>query len=71
MDRALSIDPQAAERRDALVGRLFESILGTFDVFSVYGHTGDPCPRCRAPLVRTVQAGRTTTFCKKCQVRRR
>jgi formamidopyrimidine-DNA glycosylase len=41
------------------------------DTFSVYGHAGEPCPRCRSPLARTVQAGRTTTFCKKCQVRRR
>jgi formamidopyrimidine-DNA glycosylase len=41
------------------------------DTFSVYGHTGEPCPRCHARLVRVVQAGRTTTYCKQCQVRRR
>ena len=27
---------QDAERRDALVGRLFEATLGTMDVFTVY-----------------------------------
>jgi formamidopyrimidine-DNA glycosylase len=41
------------------------------DVFFAYGHTGDPCPRDRTPFVRVVQAGRTTTFCKRCQIRRR
>jgi formamidopyrimidine-DNA glycosylase len=41
------------------------------DVFSVYGHTGEPCPRCGTRLARVVQAGRTTTFCKHCQIRRK
>jgi formamidopyrimidine-DNA glycosylase len=41
------------------------------DTFAVYGHTGNPCPRCRSRLARVVQAGRTTTFCRKCQIRRR
>jgi formamidopyrimidine-DNA glycosylase len=41
------------------------------DVFAVYGHTGEPCPRDGTRLVRTVQGGRTTTFCKHCQLRRR
>jgi formamidopyrimidine-DNA glycosylase len=40
------------------------------DVFSVYGRAGEPCPRCRSPIARVVLGGRTTTFCKKCQVRR-
>lgn len=35
-----TIQPSAGERRDALVGRLFESLLGTLDLFAVYlGHT--------------------------------
>lgn len=36
---ATTIDPtadQAAERRDALVGRLFEAVLGTMDLLNVY-----------------------------------
>jgi len=41
------------------------------DTFFAYGHTGQPCPRDRTPFVRVVQAGRTTTFCKHCQIRRR
>jgi formamidopyrimidine-DNA glycosylase len=41
------------------------------DRFSVYGRTGQPCPRCGAPLARVIIAGRTTTFCKRCQRLRR
>ena len=37
--------------------------------FSVYAKQGQPCPRCRAKLVRIVQAGRSTVFCPKCQRR--
>jgi formamidopyrimidine-DNA glycosylase len=33
----------------------------------VYGRTGEPCRRCRAPIVRLVQAGRSTFFCPVCQ----
>src|SRR5579883_382746 len=37
---------------------------------SAYGRAGQPCPRCGAPLVRQMLAGRSTTFCPRCQVRR-
>jgi formamidopyrimidine-DNA glycosylase len=40
------------------------------DVFSVYGRAGEPCPRCGSPIARVVLGGRTTTFCKRCQIRR-
>lgn len=33
----------------------------------VYGKTGEPCPRCKAPLVRVVVGGRSSHFCPKCQ----
>lgn len=33
----------------------------------VYAKQGQPCPRCGAPIVRTVQAQRSTFWCKKCQ----
>jgi formamidopyrimidine-DNA glycosylase len=33
----------------------------------VYGRTGEPCRHCRAPIVRLVQAGRSTFFCPICQ----
>jgi formamidopyrimidine-DNA glycosylase len=37
--------------------------------FRVYGRAGEPCPRCRATLVRIVLGARGTTFCPRCQPR--
>jgi formamidopyrimidine-DNA glycosylase len=36
----------------------------------VYGREGRPCQRCRTPIVRIVQAQRSTFFCPCCQPRR-
>lgn len=33
----------------------------------VYGHEGDPCPACGAPLRRMVIGGRSSVFCPRCQ----
>lgn len=33
----------------------------------VYGRTGKPCPRCGAPIIRTLLGGRATFFCTSCQ----
>lgn len=33
----------------------------------VYGKEGEPCERCRTPIERIVQAGRSTFFCPACQ----
>lgn len=45
---------------------------GAENPFVVYGRAGEPCPRCARPLDAVVQAGRTSTFCARCQpVRRR
>jgi len=41
------------------------------DPFLVYGHKGEPCPRCRTPLRRIELGGRTTTFCPGCQILKR
>ncbi|MBH0238729.1 bifunctional DNA-formamidopyrimidine glycosylase/DNA-(apurinic or apyrimidinic site) lyase [Methylobrevis albus] len=42
--------------------------LGYFQhSFSVYGREGAPCPRCGAPILRTVQSGRSTFHCAVCQ----
>jgi formamidopyrimidine-DNA glycosylase len=35
--------------------------------FQVYGRTGEPCTRCRTPIVRIRLAGRSTHFCPRCQ----
>jgi formamidopyrimidine-DNA glycosylase len=36
--------------------------------FKVYGRTGQPCPRCRAPIEKTRLGGRGTWFCPSCQL---
>jgi formamidopyrimidine-DNA glycosylase len=35
----------------------------------VYGREGRPCARCRTPIVRIVQAQRSTFYCPQCQCR--
>jgi formamidopyrimidine-DNA glycosylase len=39
------------------------------DPFVVYGHKGQPCPRCKTTLERVMLGGRTTTYCPGCQRR--
>ena len=36
-------------------------------VLQVYGHAGEPCPRCGRPLALVRIAGRSTVFCRRCQ----
>lgn len=33
----------------------------------VYGHAGEPCPRCQTPLTRIVLSGRSSVYCPNCQ----
>jgi formamidopyrimidine-DNA glycosylase len=33
----------------------------------VYGRTGEPCSKCRAPIVRIVLGGRASHYCEGCQ----
>jgi formamidopyrimidine-DNA glycosylase len=40
---------------------------GGVNDFRVYGRGGEPCPRCRAPIERFVQGGRSSYFCARCQ----
>ncbi|MDF1615095.1 bifunctional DNA-formamidopyrimidine glycosylase/DNA-(apurinic or apyrimidinic site) lyase [Desulfurivibrio dismutans] len=43
---------------------------GYFQVqLAVYGRAGQPCCRCGREIARTVQAGRATYFCPRCQRR--
>jgi formamidopyrimidine-DNA glycosylase len=39
----------------------------TVSRLDVYDREGKPCRRCRTPIERAVQAGRSTYFCRKCQ----
>ena len=38
-----------------------------FRELAVYGRDKQQCNKCSAPIIRTVQAGRSTFYCKKCQ----
>ncbi len=40
---------------------------GYLEHLRVYGHEGDPCPRCGRPLYKAVVGGRGTHFCRFCQ----
>jgi formamidopyrimidine-DNA glycosylase len=66
--------------RDTLVGAIeqggttlrdFANVEGEAGYFSVrlrvYGLEGQPCHRCRAPIRRILQAGRSTFYCAACQ----
>jgi formamidopyrimidine-DNA glycosylase len=37
------------------------------DYLWVYGRRGEPCPRCRTAIKRTVHQGRATFYCPTCQ----
>ncbi len=42
--------------------------LGYFQhSFDVYGREGEPCKTCQSSIVRIVQTGRSTFYCKACQ----
>jgi formamidopyrimidine-DNA glycosylase len=41
------------------------------DEVAVYGRSGQSCPRCGEVIARVVLGGRTTAFCKGCQVLRK
>lgn len=36
---------------------------------SVYGKEGEPCLKCKTPISRRIDSGRSTFFCKTCQPR--
>ena len=40
---------------------------GAPNPFTIYGHEGEPCPRCKRPLSKMVLGGRGTVLCVHCQ----
>jgi formamidopyrimidine-DNA glycosylase len=58
------------EIRRELTARETAKVGYSEDDFAVYGRAGKPCPREGATIVRVIIAGRTTAFCKACQMRR-
>ncbi len=61
-----AIDKRGSSIRDYVGG---SGLQGQFqEEFRIYGRTGQPCVRCRTPVVRLVLAGRSTHHCPKCQL---
>jgi formamidopyrimidine-DNA glycosylase len=67
---------RVARLRDAIrrvletapVGRYYaRADVNEREIWRVYGKDGDPCRRCGSRIVRTVQTGRSTYHCGRCQ----
>jgi formamidopyrimidine-DNA glycosylase len=63
-----AIDRRGSSIRDYVGGSGLKGQMQ--DEFRVYGRTGEPCLRCRAPIVKITLAGRSTHFCPRCQRKR-
>ena len=66
LDRLLDGVRLALDEGSRREGRYSE---GVSEGLRVYGREGEPCPRCRTPIVRVVQTGRSTFYCPRCQRR--
>ncbi|MFI5257489.1 MAG: bifunctional DNA-formamidopyrimidine glycosylase/DNA-(apurinic or apyrimidinic site) lyase [Gemmatimonadales bacterium] len=71
--RANSLAPAQVRALRAAIARVIERATGSRYTdddrvkLDVYDRAGQPCRRCRAPIERIVQAGRSTYFCPVCQ----
>jgi formamidopyrimidine-DNA glycosylase len=75
-DALLPADSRAIAKaiRSAIARELADrsrKVDGEAGSFLVYGRAGKPCPRCGGHLVRVDLGGRTSVFCRRCQVLRR
>ncbi len=52
---------------EAPSARYYEREERVEESWRVYDREGKPCLRCVAPIVRIVQAGRSTFYCRRCQ----
>lgn len=69
IERVLRDGLELLERDQAQLGSVvYLQDAGSENPFVVYGRSGEPCPRCRAPIARTVLGGRATFHCPRCQV---
>lgn len=70
---AAALSPKRVSTLLSAIRRVIERATGaryTDDSVSrldVYDREGKPCKRCRTPIERIVQAGRSTYFCPECQ----
>ena len=69
--RAVLAEAIAAGGSTVTVSNPFADADGRLGYFTlshrVYGRYGQPCPSCRTTLRRTAAAGRTSTYCPRCQ----
>jgi len=60
-----AIQARGTTLRDYRTATGEEGNFGT--ALRVYGREGEPCPRCKAPVVRIVFGNRSAFFCPRCQ----
>ena len=74
LSRAMSETLQEAikHRGSSLADEQYRDVFGEVGDFQsqhkVYDREGEPCRRCRRPIVRVKTNGRSTFFCERCQV---
>jgi formamidopyrimidine-DNA glycosylase len=70
---ASSLSPKQVAALLAAIRRVIDRATGarytdaSVSRLAVYDREGEPCRRCRTPIERIVQAGRSTYFCPSCQ----
>jgi len=68
---AIQTTLKAAIAKGGTTLRDFENITGESGYFAielkVYGKHKKPCPKCKAPIKKIVQCGRSSFFCSHCQ----
>jgi formamidopyrimidine-DNA glycosylase len=66
---SLELNFEGTEKRDNLFyfGRAGRDEVLIKERFLVYDRRGEPCVICGSPIQRSVQAARSTFYCKKCQ----
>lgn len=48
-------------------GVAYVEVAGNPNPFLIYDREGEPCPRCKTPITRHAQGGRSTYVCASCQ----
>ena len=65
MNETLTLGRNIQIDRGNIGGNIYGS--GAAQEWRVYDREGEPCPKCQKPIVRIVQGGRSTYFCRVCQ----
>jgi formamidopyrimidine-DNA glycosylase len=65
MDETLQLGKNLEINRENIGGGIYGAAPEVD--WHVYGREGEPCPRCSKSILRIVQGGRSTYFCRVCQ----